>query len=330
MKHTKHIIGVKRVRRARSALGWIASRKAAHCAILVGALAVLLAATPAAAKLHIVATLSDLGSLAQQVGGDRVEVTYLCDGYRDPHHLEPKPSYARSVRGADLLVYDGLELEVGWLPPLLDTARNPDLRPGSQALLEASSAITKVLEVPTTPIDRSQGDLHPFGNPHYLLDPRNGVAVAEAIAERLAVLDPAGASYYEERAAAYRKHMDARIAEWEKEAASLKGVPVATYHKQWEYLADWLGLDVVGYIENRPGIPPSPRHVESLIKTLSSRQAKFIIVSTFADVKATEEVARRAGTTAVVLPAGVGGVDGTGTYEDLIDTIVKRLLGAAA
>jgi zinc/manganese transport system substrate-binding protein len=301
------------------------------------ALALLLALTalsflaprPAEAKVKVVATLSTLGYLTEQVGGDRVEVTFLCNGYQDAHYLEPKPSYARSVRKANLLIYSGLELEVGWLPPLLDTARNPDLRPGSQGLLEAAEAVENVLEVPDEPTDRSQGDVHPFGNPHFLTDPRNGLAVAGIIADRLSLLDPEGAAYYSERMEAFRERMESKIAEWEKRAAPLKGAPVAAYHKQWEYLIAWLGLDMIGYIENRPGIPPSPRHVESFIKTLESRDVKFIIASTFADVEATEEVARRVGTKAVVLPAEVGGVDDTDTYEAFMDTILDRLLEAA-
>ena len=299
--------------------------------LLIAVMVLSCIAAPAAeAKVKVVATLSTLGYLTEQVGGERVEVTFLCNGYQDAHYLEPKPSYARSVRKADLLVYSGLELEVGWLPPLLDTARNPDLRPGSQGLLEAAGAIEKVLEVPDEPTDRSQGDVHPFGNPHFLTDPRNGLAVADIIAERLSLLDPEGAPYYSERMEAFRGRMESKIAEWEKRAEPLKDAPVAAYHKQWEYLIAWLGLDMVGYIENRPGIPPSPRHVESFIRTLESRDVKFIMASTFADVEATEEVARRVGTKAVVLPAEVGGVEGTDTYESFIDTILDRLLEAAA
>lgn len=299
--------------------------------LIVIALVVLL--TPVAsngAELRVVTTLSDLASLAEEVGGDRVEVTALCKGYQDPHYLEPKPSYARTLRKADLLVYVGLELEVGWLPPLLETAHNPKLRPESPGLLEAGVVVGRLLEVPEHEIDRSEGDLHPFGNPHVLFDPRNGIAVAEAIAHRLAELDPAGTEFYVTRTTVFRERMLRRITDWEKRAAPLRGRPVAAYHKEWEYLVDWLDMELVGYVENRPGIPPSPRHVKAFTDLLRSRDVGFIMVSTFAGVDAAEKVANRGGTRAVVLPAGVGAVDDTDSYERLIDTILSRLLEAAS
>jgi zinc/manganese transport system substrate-binding protein len=280
----------------------------------------------AAEELTIVASVSDLASLAEAIGGDRVEVKTLAKGYMDPHYLEAKPSYARLMRKADLLLFIGLELEVGWLPRLIDTARNPKLRPGSEHLLEAATVIDEILEVPAGGIDRSQGDIHPFGNPHIMLDPRNALSVAEAIAERLGRLDPEGQAVYEERLLHFRAHLEANIEQWEEKAGALRGIPVVAYHKQWEYLADWLGLDLVNYIENRPGIPPSPRHIESLLSMMKDREVRLVIGATFIDVDALQEVARRGSAEAAVLPAGVGGVDGAETYESFIDTIVTRLL----
>jgi zinc/manganese transport system substrate-binding protein len=291
------------------------------CVLLAGA-------ADAAAKLRVVATLSDLADLTRQVGGDRVEVTAICPGYQDAHYLEPKPSYARTLRRADLLVYSGLELEVGWLPPLLDTARNPKLRPGSRGLLEAALSLDQVLEVPQGSLDRSHGDVHPFGNPHILMDPRNGLRIARGIADRLSELDPDGTEAYRHGYEVYRQHLETRIAEWEERAAGLRGVAVACYHNQWLYLTGWLGLEIVGYVENRPGIQPSPRHVEELIATLEARQVPLVICATYADVDATREVARRAGAQAVVLPAGVDGVEEATSYEALIEVIVSRLLAA--
>lgn len=280
----------------------------------------------AAKELTIVASVSDLASLAEAIGGDRIEVKTLARGYMDPHYLEAKPSYARLMRKADLLIFIGLELEVGWLPRLIDTARNPKLRPGSEHLLEAATIIDEILEVPEGSIDRSQGDIHPFGNPHFMLDPRKALSVAEAIAERLSRLDPEGRAVYEERLLHFRTRLESSIEEWEERARALQGIPVVAYHKQWEYLANWLGLDLVNYIENRPGIPPSPRHIESLISMMKDRDVRLVIGATFVDVDAMREVARRGSAEATVLPAGVGGIDGTETYESFIDTIVTQLL----
>ena len=289
-----------------------------------------LGARAEAAPLKVVTTLPDLAWLAQTLGGDRLTAKSICSGYQDPHYLEAKPSYARDLREADLLVFSGLELEVGWLPKLLEAARNPALRPGSPRLFEASSAVKHILEVPQGGVDRSQGDIHPFGNPHFLLDPRNMLLVADGLAARLTQLDPAGASTYQSGLSNLHATLEPKIAEWEKQAASLRGAPVVGFHKQWEYLADWLGLDLAGYIEDRPGIPPSPKHLSELIDMMKARKVKTVLVAPFNDVKAAEEVASRAGVKAAVLPASVGGVDSTGTYITLMDAIVSRLLGAAA
>jgi len=282
------------------------------------------------APLKVVTTLPDLAWLAQTVGGNRVTAKSICSGYQDPHYLEAKPSYARDLRTADLLVFSGLELEVGWLPKLLEAAHNPNLRPGSPKLFEASSAVKHILEVPTGGVDRSQGDIHPFGNPHFLLDPRNMLLVGDALAARLSQLDPSGASTYQSGVANLHATLEPKIAAWEKQAASLRGAPVVGFHKQWEYLADWLGLDLVGYIEDRPGIPPSPKHLSDLIDMMKSRKVKTVLVAPFNDVKAADEVASRAGVKPALLPASVGGVDNTDTYISMMDAIVSRLLGAAA
>jgi len=287
-------------------------------------------ASAQAAPLKVVTTLPDLAWLAQTLGGNRITAKSICSGYQDPHYLEAKPSYARDLRDADLLVFSGLELEVGWLPKLLDAARNPQLRPGSPRLFEASSAVKHILEVPTGGVDRSQGDIHPFGNPHFLLDPRNMLLVGDALAARLSELDPSGAGTYQTGLANLHATLEPKIAAWEKQAASLRGAPVVGFHKQWEYLADWLGLDLVGYIEDRPGIPPSPKHLSELIDTMKARKVKTVLVAPFNDVKAADEVASRAGVKPAVLPASVGGVDNTDTYITLMDAIVSRLLGAAA
>jgi zinc/manganese transport system substrate-binding protein len=276
----------------------------------------------------VVATVSDLAWLATEIGGDRVTVASICAGHQDPHYVEAKPSYAKLLRDADLLVYVGLELEVGWLPRLLDTARNPELKSGSARLFEAAKAVPTILEVPTGGVDRSQGDIHPFGNPHVLLDPRDMFPIGEALAQRLIEIDPEGAADYERNLGTWRERFTLRLAEWNARATSLRGVPIVGFHKQWEYLADWLGLDIVGYVEDRPGIPPAPRHLSALIETMKARNAKIVLAATFNDQKAAGEVAKRAGANLVVLPAAVGGTEGTDTYEALIGTILDRLVAA--
>jgi len=244
--------------------------------------------------------------------------------------LEPKPSYSRSLRNADLLIYLGLELEAAWLPPLLETARNPGLRPGSPGLLEVASAVERVLEVPTGAVDRSQGDIHPFGNPHILLDPRNAILIAGVIADRLSELDPDAAAAYQERLSQFRLRMEQRIQEWEREAEPLCGLSVVAYHKQWEYLADWLGFEIIDYVENRPGIAPSPRHVNMLIQSMKHKGVVVVMAATFVDLGASEKVAERAGASLIILPAAVGGVEEADTYESFMDTIVSRLLEVAS
>ena len=191
-------------------------------------------AGPARAELKVVATLTDLGWLATQVGGERVEVSVLCPGYQDPHYLAAKPSLSRRLRKANLLLYNGLELEVGWLPLLIDAARNPGIRPGSRGELDCSQGVAELLQVPTGPVDRSQGDIHPLGNPHYLLDPRNGRDVGFLIAERLAELDPDGAQFYQDNAARLAATLDERAAAWQELAAPARGQVVMVYHQHWE------------------------------------------------------------------------------------------------
>jgi zinc/manganese transport system substrate-binding protein len=295
--------------------------------LLVGALFVAWRPPVAHAEKSVVTTLPSFASIVEAIGGDHVKVEALCHGYEDPHYIQPKPSYARKLRKAMLLVYDGLELEVGWLPPLLETARNPNIAPGARGLLEASEAVQNILEVPTGEVNRAQGDIHPYGNPHYMLDPRNALAVTDLIAQRLADLDPDHAQAYLDGAAAYRKRLQAKIDEWDEAAAPLKGTTVVAYHKQWEYLADWLGLDIVDYIEARPGIPPAPRHVTQIIEDMKKQGVKLVIAATFMDEDAAASVAEHGGARLLVLPAEVGGVKGTDTYIDLMDHIVQQLLG---
>lgn len=293
---------------------------AAAC-ILFGA-----GAAPAATKIHVVATTPNLASLAQSVGGDLVEVTAIANGHQDPHYVQARPSYARLINDADLVVANGLELEVGWLPPLLETARNPKVRPGSTGFLEASSAVTRILEVPTGSVDRSNGDVHPFGNPHLDLDPRNGIAIARAIGAALSRLDPSNAETYARNADAFAADLERRIADWKTKAATLEGRPLVSFHKEWEYLEDWLGFRLVGYVEDRAGIPPSPKHLADLTETMQRDKVERVVAACYNDVRACEGLAARAGAQVSVLPTQVGAVPEVKNYPDLFQVIIDTLV----
>jgi len=277
------------------------------------------------AKLNVVATISDLGWIAEQVGGDDVEVSVLCPGYQDPHYLPAKPSLARKMRSADLLVYNGLELEIGWLPVLIDAARNPRIKPGNRGELECAMAIDKVLEVPSGDIDRSRGDIHPLGNPHFLLDPRNGIAVAHLMAERMAELDPDNADSYRQRAETLKTKMESNLSRWLEMVGDLSDNRVIVYHQHWEYLLDWIGLKQIGAIEHRPGISPSPRHVEKIINRGRSADGVFIIAATWDNNKISEEASKRMEKPLVVVPGAVGAIEEVDSYPELFTFICRKL-----
>lgn len=297
------------------------------------AIAALLAFGPrpaaAADRLRVVCSTTDLAAIAAAVGGDAVEVESLARGPQDPHYLQAKPSYMRVLNKADLLVFNGLQLEIGWLPLLIEGARNPRVTAGSAGSLDASTAI-QPLEVPTGPVDRSMGDVHPEGNPHFGLDPRNGLAIAGAVADRLAQLAPDREPALRAAHQAFAQSLEARIGVWEGRAARLRGLRVVSYHRQFEYLADWLGLDLVAYVEDRPGIPPSPRHIEDLVARMGRDGVRLVITSTFTDPVPAQRLAERAGGAVVVLPAAVGAVDGADDYLSLFDAILDRLEAATA
>jgi zinc/manganese transport system substrate-binding protein len=299
--------------------------------IFGAALAALFAAVPgAAAELSVVSTLPDLGTVAEVVGGDRVEVTVLCPGDMDPHFLPAKPSLARKLGKADALIYNGLELEVGWLPLLIGKARNPDVKPGQPGEIDCAAALTVVLDVPDGEVDRGMGDIHPQGNPHYTLDPRRMIEVADLLAERFARLDPGGAETYLAGAAEFRRRVDEKMPVWTAAAAGAASRPVILYHRSWNYLADWLDLTVIGEVENRPGIAPSPRHVKDLIYQGRHLDGVLILAAHWDHHDVGEEIAERMGATLVVLPGQTGAQDTPGDWFGLMDTITARLADATS
>ncbi|MEZ4388272.1 MAG: metal ABC transporter substrate-binding protein [Candidatus Krumholzibacteriia bacterium] len=297
--------------------------------LMAAALAALLSLPAAGGPLHVVCTLTDLGWLAEQVGGPEVEVTVLCPGEYDPHVLPARPSLARAVGKADLLCYNGLDLEVGWLPVLMDKARNSRVRAGQSGDLDCSHALDRVLEVPTAGVSRAQGDVHPHGNPHYLLDPRNGLRVAHLMADRLAELRPEAAAGFHARADRLDADLAPRIAAWYAAAAPVRARPLVNQTKQWEYLADWLGLEFLGAVEHRPGIAPSPRHVDDLVRQAMAAGVRELVAAPWNHLDEARGAADRMDATLVVLPAAVGSLAGAETYPAMFDVIVQKLVAAA-
>ena len=295
--------------------------------ILIIVAALLVAGSAAAEKpLKVVCTLTDLAWLAEQVGGADVEVLALCPGEYDPHFLPAKPSLARRLGKADLLCYSGLELESGWLPVLLDKARNRKLRPGEPGELDCSRAVARILEIPTGTVSRAQGDVHPQGNPHYLLDPRNGVMVAGLMAETMARLRPEAADRFQRRADDLAVELENRIAVWEARTASLQGRPLVQYHQQWEYLIDWLGLEILGDVEHRPGIAPSPRHVSELVAQAKKAKVELLLAAPWNHLDAAGRAADRMSARLTVLPPAVGSLPETSSYVAMFDRIIDDLL----
>ncbi len=284
-----------------------------------------LSAEGAWAEVKVVSSVPDFAAITEEIGGDKVEVESLSKGYQDPHFVDAKPSYIIKLNKADLLIHTGLDSEIGWLPPLITGARNSKINGGAAGNLDCSTLIPNLLEVPATRVDRGMGDVHPGGNPHYMLDPRNGIAVAKGIADRLKEIDPENASYYDGRLDDFVKRLSVKIKEWDDELASYKGTEIVTYHKSWVYFSEWARFKEVGYVEPKPGIPPSPSYVADLIRKIQGMNVKLVIAESFYPQKLPSLVAEKAGASFLVLPAQVGGSDDVKTYFDLFNVIVGQV-----
>jgi zinc/manganese transport system substrate-binding protein len=296
---------------------------------LITLLVLLAASRPgvAADRLRLVATTADLGAIAAAVGGDAVEVTTLARPTEDPHFVDPKPSFIRILNQADALVEGGAALEAGWLPPLLDAARNPKIATGQPGRVVAASGIA-LRDVPTQ-LDRSLGDVHPFGNPHFLLDPLNGKAVSGTIARALCAVDPGRCATYEANAKQLAATIDARLPGWQQALGGVRGTRIVTYHKNFDYLADRFGLEILGTLEPKPGIPPSPTHLAALIPRMQAVQARLILVEPYRERQTAELVAEKTGARVVVLPIMPADAGKT-AYVDLIDRDVRAIAAALA
>ncbi|OGC94379.1 MAG: hypothetical protein A2142_05350 [candidate division Zixibacteria bacterium RBG_16_48_11] len=278
---------------------------------------ILIAFNLSFAKLRVVTTTQDLASIARFIGKDRIELDYIAKGYQDPHFVDPKPSYLLKLRRADLLVAVGLELEVGWLPALVKDSRNSKIISG-KGYLDASEAI-EVIEKPVGQVSRAEGDVHPFGNPHYWLDPENGKVIAQNIADKVSQLDPANSEFYQKNLDDFEHRIDEKLQEWQKLFEPFRGAEVITYHRTRGYFARRFGLEVAGEIEPKPGIPPTPSHTLEIINRIKADKIRVILAEPFYDLKTPESIALKTGAKVLVLPSSVGGVKGVEDYFQLFD-----------
>jgi zinc/manganese transport system substrate-binding protein len=291
---------------------------AALCAALS-----LLAAAPARAALKVVTTVPDLAALAKAVGDKHVEVQALALGSQDPHFVDAKPNLALALNRADLLIALGLDMEIGWLPTLQLGARNPKILVGGTGFINASQ-FPRILEVPPGRVDRSMGDVHPGGNPHYLYDPRQALLVARGITDRLAELDPKNAADYRANLARFTGELEKARADWEKRLAPLRGAPVIAYHRTTAYLADWLGFDTIAFLEPKPGIPPNPAHVAGVLAQGRQRKARLVLVESYYPETTAKLVASKIPAPVVIVHGGTDFRAGE-TYIQHINEMVGRL-----
>ncbi|HJR59518.1 MAG TPA: metal ABC transporter substrate-binding protein [Vicinamibacterales bacterium] len=279
----------------------------------------------ASAEIKVITTTQDLASLVTEIGGDKVSVEALARGYQDPHFVEAKPSFVLKLYSAHLLVVVGRELEASWLPPLITQSRNSKLQPGGAGYLDASQT-ARILDIPTTQITRAMGDVHPQGNPHYWLDPGNGRRIAKAIEGKLAQLSPADAGYFAQRYADFDRRLAEGERRWKAALAPYQGTRIVTYHRSWPNFVEAFGLNVVGYVEPKPGIPPSPAHTLTLMEEMKRQGIKLILVEPYFDLKTPNAIARDTGAKVLVLPPSVGGVKEATDYIRLFDYDVNLLV----
>lgn len=295
--------------------------------LAAAALALAALTAPAHAALKVFACEPEWAALTQELGGKLVEVSSATTALQDPHQIQARPSLIARMRAADLVVCTGAELEIGWLPVLLQQSGNDKVQPGQPGNFAAADFVRK-LEVPTS-VDRSQGDVHAAGNPHIQTDPRNIAAVAPKLAARLEQLDPSHAAQYAQQSAAFEQKWQQALARWTTQAAPLRGVPVVSQHKAFAYLYDWLGLKEVAVLEPKPGVEPSAAHLQSVLATLKATPARMVVYSAYLDPKPSEWLSSNAGIPAVKLAFTVGGTDAAKDLFGLYDDTVARLLAAA-
>ncbi len=297
------------------------------CITLLSAASVLFStgALHAASKMNVMTSTEDLASLAREVGGDKVNAEAIAKGYQDPHFVEPKPSFLLKLQKADLLAVVGLQLEIGWLPPLQTQSRNAKIQVGGTGYMDMSQ-YCQILEIPKGQVTRAMGDVHPLGNPHYWLDPENGRRIAKAFADRFSQMDTADASYFQQRYADFDKRLSTAEKGWEAKMAPFRGRKVITYHRSWPNFCERFGLEVVDYVEPRPGIPPTPSHTLEVINTMKSQGIHVILVEPYFDLRTPNSIAQQTGGEVAVLLPSVGGVKQVTDYFQLFDYDIDLLV----
>jgi len=293
--------------------------------ILAGA-AVFFEASPAHAKLRIFSCEPEWAALAEEIGGSHVEVHSATSAHQDVHYIQARPSLISKLRRADLLICSGADLEIGWLPLLLRKASNARVQPGQIGNIDVST-IVPMLGVPSR-VDRSEGDIHPYGNPHTQTDPHNIAIVAAELARRLQQIDSEAAEYYRQRYAEFAGRWEKAIAGWEERGAPLRGTKIITHHLAWVYMTHWLGLDVVGHLEDKPGIPPTAGHLADLLAGLAEQKVELIVRATYQSERPSEWLSERSGIPAVVIPHSVGATEGAKDLYSMFDDMLDRLLEA--
>ena len=284
-------------------------------------------AAAAQSKLNVISTTEDLASIAREVGGDHITIESIAKGYQDPHFVEAKPSFILKLQKANLLIVVGRELEIGWLPPLVQQSRNGKIQPGAEGYLDASLG-ARILEMPTGQITRAEGDVHPLGNPHYWLDPENGKRIAKEIADKFDQLRPNDRAYFDQRLNDFTTRLDTAEKRWLAMMAPYKGTKVVTYHRSFPNFAERFGLEIIGYVEPRPGIPPTPQHTLDLMNEMKRQMVKIVMVEPYFDLKTPEAIGRETGAHILVMPPSVGGVKETTDYFKLFDYDINLLVDA--
>jgi zinc/manganese transport system substrate-binding protein len=295
--------------------------------VLALAAALAVASTPAGAQLKVVTSTTDLYDIAKAVGGSRIKATHIGEGYQDPHFIEAKPSFVLQLRNADVWAFVGLDLEIGWMPLLLDGARNPRVKFGGSGYLDVSKAMP-VMDVPQGNVDRSMGDVHPLGNPHYWLDPENGRRIARLFKDKFTQLDRAHAADYDRNEKAFEARLNAAEKAWQPQLAQIKGKSIIAYHTSWRYFAAYTGAKIVAFMEPKPGVPPSPSHVFEVIRDAKQAGAKVVVQEPFYERKMSDLVAKQLAGTVLVIPPSVGGTKGATDYITLMKSDIEALANA--
>jgi len=290
-------------------------------------LTVAAGASQAASKMNVMTATQDLAALAREVGGDLVNVESIAMGYQDPHFVEPKPSFLLKLQKADLLALVGLQLEIGWLPPLITQSRNAKIQQGAPGYMDMSG-FSQILEIPQGQVTRAMGDVHPLGNPHYWLDPDNGRRIAKAFADKFSAMQPANAATFAQRYADFDKRLSEAEKGWQAKMAPYKGQKVITYHRSWPNFCERFGLVVVDYVEPKPGIPPTPVHTLDVINIMKREGVKLILVEPYFDLRTPNSIASAVGGQVLVLMPSVGGNKEITTYFQLFDYDINLLVGA--